>query len=96
VSKGRLEHAIGIVFRTGILLSTATLAAGLLLTFAGLEPRAASFLLQAGLLVLIGTPVTRVVVSCVEYVIERDWTFTLLTAIVLAELLSSIVAAVMR
>jgi uncharacterized membrane protein len=93
VSDGRLEHAIGIVFRTGIAVSTVCLAAGLLLTFTGVDPSLSSILLQAGLLVLLGTPATRVLVSVVEYVIERDWTFAVLTTIVLIELLASVVAA---
>ncbi len=94
MSDGRLEHAIGIVFRTGIGVSTACLAVGLLLTFTGIDPSASSVLLQAGLVVLIATPATRVLVSVVEYVIERDWTFAVLTAIVLIELLASVVAAI--
>jgi uncharacterized membrane protein len=93
MSSDRLEHAIGIVFRIGIALSTTCLAAGLALTYTGFDPRVANVLIQTGLLVLIGTPATRVLVSVVEYAIERDWTFTVLTAIVLAELLASVVAA---
>ena len=52
------------------------LAAGLVLFL--LSPGvAASRLLDAGLIVLMGTPMTRVVLSCVEYVRERDWFFAL-------------------
>ena len=35
----------------------------------------ASTLLQAGLLVLMGTPMARVLLSCLEYVRQRDWFF---------------------
>jgi uncharacterized membrane protein len=50
-------------------------------------------LLHTGLIVLFATPVTRVVVSIVQYVSQRDWTFAALTTIVLIELLASAVAA---
>ena len=39
------------------------------------------------------TPVARVATSMVEYVRHRDWTFSILTAIVLLELCAGIVAA---
>ena len=41
-------------------------------------------LLTGGLLVLLLTPVARVVVSVVGYLGERDWWFVLYTSIVLA------------
>jgi uncharacterized membrane protein len=50
-------------------------------------------LLNAGIIVLLATPVSRVVVSTVEYVVERDWPFATLTFIVLLELVASAVAA---
>jgi uncharacterized membrane protein len=51
-------------------------------------------LLAIGVLILIGTPLARVVVSTIAYARHRDWTFVLLTLIVLGELVASIVAAV--
>lgn len=93
MSNGRLERAIGVVFRTGIAVSSVCLAAGLLLSVADVRPGLASVLLQTGLVVLLATPGARVVVSVVEYVIERDWTFAVLTTIVLLELIGSVVAA---
>ncbi len=80
----RLEQIIGIVLRLGVAASTICLALGLLLSFAGVP--VAALLLQIGIIVLLATPVARVCVSIAEYVAERDWTFTLLTLIVLAEL----------
>jgi uncharacterized membrane protein len=91
-SVNRLEQTIGIVLRTGVATSSVCLAAGLLLSVAG-EERAAGLLLQAGIVILLATPVVRVVVSFVEYVIERDWMFVTLTAIVLFELIAGAVAA---
>ena len=46
-----------------------------------------------GLVALMGTPVARVAMSVVEYGRRRDWTFFVLTLIVLAELCAGIVAA---
>ena len=55
--------------------------------------RVADVLLTVGLLVLLLTPVARVVVSVVGYVGERDWWFVLYTSIVLVLLIASFVAA---
>jgi uncharacterized membrane protein len=87
----RLERTIGLVLRAGITASSIALAAGLALEF--MNAPGAQWLLQAGILTLLATPVARVVVSIAEYIRERDWTFTTLTAIVLLELLASAVAA---
>ena len=43
-----------------------------------------------GLLVLIATPVMRVILSAVTFVIEKDWRFTAITLFVLATVLVSI------
>ena len=88
----RLEHMIGVVLRGGVVVSSVCLSAGLMLSLIGVEP-AASFLLNAGIIVLLATPVSRVVVSTIEYIVERDWTFATLTFIVLLELVASAVAA---
>jgi uncharacterized membrane protein len=88
----RLERIIGRVLRGGVVVSSVCLTAGLALSLAGVEP-AATVLLNAGIIVLLATPVSRVVVSTVEYVVERDWPFATLTFIVLLELVASAVAA---
>jgi len=87
-----LERLIGTVLRVGINASTVCLAVGVVLFFAGV-PSIAAPLLQAGIVILLATPVARVIVSVVHYAGERDWTFTTLTVIVLVELLASVVAA---
>ena len=89
----RLEMSIGRVLRGGTITSTVCLTIGLLLDIAGFA-RLASGLLNAGLVILIATPAARVVISFVEYILERDWTFAVLTGIVLLELLASVFAAV--
>ena len=91
MTPSRLERLIGRVLRAGVALSTACLTAGLVLSSAA--PGVAATLLDAGILVLLATPVARVLVSIVEYIHERDWRFVTLTAIVLVELAASAVAA---
>src|SRR5262249_51251157 len=86
-----LERTIGIVLRIGVAASSTAHAAGLVLEF--LSVRAATWFLNVGALTLLATPAARVVVSIVEYVDEREWTFVTLTSIVLAELLASVMAA---
>jgi uncharacterized membrane protein len=47
-------------------------------------------LILAGLLVLVATPVARVIFSLLAFVLERDWEYVVLTAVVLAVLTYSI------
>jgi uncharacterized membrane protein len=89
----RLEATVGLVLRAGVMLSSACLALGLVLSLSGAAAPAAGLLLQIGILTLLATPVARVIISITEYVRERDWRFTTLTLIVLVELLASVVAA---
>jgi uncharacterized membrane protein len=89
----RLERTIAVVLRAGVTLSSACLALGLIAALVGGQSELSRVLLHTGLIVLFATPVTRVVVSIVQYVGERDWTFAALTTIVLVELLASAVAA---
>jgi uncharacterized membrane protein len=92
VGDANLERLIGRVLRVGVTASIVCLTAGLLTLFA--LPHVSAWLLQAGIVILILTPSARVVLSIVEYAIARDWTFTLLTSIVLLELIGGAVAAV--
>jgi uncharacterized membrane protein len=88
-----LERIIGMVLRGGVLISTVCLSVGLLLSLATSGGALSALLLNAGIIVLLSTPVARVIVSTVQYVIERDWAFATLTVIVLLELMASAVAA---
>jgi uncharacterized membrane protein len=88
-----LELRIGVVLRVGVMASSACMAVGLLLVLINGEGGAAGILLQTGIVVLLATPAARVVVSTVQYIIARDWTFTALTVIVLVELMASVAAA---
>ncbi|HEY2150775.1 MAG TPA: DUF1634 domain-containing protein [Vicinamibacterales bacterium] len=87
----RLERIIGYVLRVGVATSTISLALGLLLSLTGAA--ASTLFLHIGIIALLVTPVARVCVSIAEYVTDRDWTFALLTLIVLAELAGGLIAA---
>jgi len=87
-----LEQRIGLVLTVGVRTSAVFLAVGLALNFAGVESLAA-WMMTAGLLMLMATPVARVAASMLEYLRHHDWTFSILTAIVLLELCAGIVAA---
>jgi uncharacterized membrane protein len=87
----RFVQSIGRVLRAGLVTSTACLACGLVLMT--VHPDAGYWLLAAGIAVLIASPAARVVLSIVEYVLQRDWLFASLTALVLLELAASVVAA---
>ena len=90
----RLERTIGFVLRAGVVSSSVCLGVGLATSWLG-AGAPSLLLLQTGVVVLLMTPVARVLVSIVEYVQERDWTFVTLTGIVLLELLASVVAALL-
>ena len=89
----RLEAMIGEVLRFGTITSSTMFAIGLVMSIVRYQPAVAQLLLVAGLVILLATPVARVVVSVIEYMRERDWTFVMLTLIVLLALAGSVVAA---
>ena len=64
-----------------------TSVAGVIGGVLALDPRA---VIQLGLLLLIATPIARVAFSLVAFVRQRDRTYVLITAIVLAVLLYSL------
>ena len=95
MSATRLETVIGQTLRIGMYASTLCLAIGLGLSlFTGLDELAQG-LMTAGLVVLMATPVARVAATVVEYAVSRDWTFFILTSIVLLELSAGIGAALL-
>jgi uncharacterized membrane protein len=87
-----LEELLGRVLITGVVASATLLAAGLAAEFAGFN---AHTILRLGLVLLMGTPILRVIVSLVEYVRMRDWFFSMTTAAVLLVLLTSVVLAML-
>jgi uncharacterized membrane protein len=91
-SLSRLERHLGRIFTAGLTLSAAALVVGLMLFLFAPETPWRLFL-NGGLLILMATPMLRVVVSAVEYVQMRDWFFVVLTVAVLAELSVTVIYA---
>jgi uncharacterized membrane protein len=91
----RLELVIGRVLFAGVATSSVCLAVGLGLSLLGGMASVAGLLLSAGIVILLATPVARVIVSMIDYLIARDWIFAGLTTIVLVELLASVAAALL-
>lgn len=91
----RLERHLGRVLIAGVIASSIALAAGLALFL--VSPGALSGrLLATGLIVLMATPMLRVVVSVAEYVRMRDWLFVATTLVVLAELAVTVLYSLSR
>jgi uncharacterized membrane protein len=88
-----LERSIGFVLRAGVIASSTLLTIGLVLALVSGEQGAALMLLHAGVILLLITPVARVVVSIVQFAWVRDMTFMWLTLVVLVELMASAAAA---
>jgi uncharacterized membrane protein len=82
----RLEQQLGRLLVTGVSLAALCLALGLVLFVRDHESAVAASVLNLGLVVLMATPILRVIVSMVEYVRIRDWFFVITTTVVLAEL----------
>jgi uncharacterized membrane protein len=92
----RLERQLGWLLISGVLTSAGLLALGLLLSIAAPDKPAAGHLLAGGLMILMATPMFRVIVSMVEYVRMREWFFVVTTAVVFVELAAGVVYALRR
>ena len=92
----RLERQLGRLLVTGVVSSAVCLALGLALLILSSERVWSDRLLAAGLVILMATPMLRVVVSIVEYVRIREWFFVLTTLIVLTELVGGVLYALHR
>ena len=84
----QLEEVIEWALKAGLAVSTTLLVFGLL----GGAPAP----LQWGVLLLMLTPVARVLVVTVALAVERDWTFTLVSLFVLGVLASGVAVALRR
>jgi uncharacterized membrane protein len=84
---GRLERQLGRLLFAGVMSAAACLAIGLVLWMAGINPAVANTILTAGLIILMLTPLARVVASLVVYVRMRDWFFVATTVTVFGVLL---------
>ena len=91
----RLERHLGWLLTAGVTTSAVLLTLGLILLIAAPGPWA-DHLLAAGLLILMATPMLRVVVSIVEYTGMGEWFFVVTTLAVLIELGAGVVYALRR
>jgi uncharacterized membrane protein len=82
----RLERTLGRLFVIGLTISASALVCGLILFFTRPDSALTSVVLNAGLVVLMATPIMRVIVSLIEYVRIKDWFFVLTTMVVVVEL----------
>lgn len=95
-SAARLERLLGRLLITGVTAAAVCLAAGLLLFLARPDGVAAARVLNAGLVVLMATPILRVIVSAIEYARLRDWIFVATTLAVLGVLAATALFALGR
>jgi uncharacterized membrane protein len=89
----RLEQKLGQLLVTGVIASATLLAVGLIFWLRNPGGSRTGWLLNAGLIVLMATPILRVIVSVAEYVRLRQWFFVIVTLVVLAELTVTVVVA---
>lgn len=92
-SLAQLEQKLGHLLVSGVIVSAGLLALGLSFWLFGPGGLRTDWLLNAGLIVLMATPILRVVVSVAEYVRLRQWFFVVVTVVVLAELMVTVVVA---
>jgi uncharacterized membrane protein len=89
----RLEHKLGQLLVSGVVVSATLLALGLFFWLLNPAASRTDWLLNAGLIVLMATPIMRVIVSVAEYIRLRQWFFVVVTLIVLAELTITVTVA---
>jgi uncharacterized membrane protein len=87
----RFERSLVRLMLTGVWTSSALLTSGLVLRLVRGRSSWGDTLLNVGLLVLMATPVLRVMLSIVEAIGERDW-FWLWTTVAVAAVLAGTVA----
>jgi hypothetical protein len=85
-SKADLEVRFGWVGIASVVAFGALLAAGIVLHVADPGGAASRGMLEAGLVTLMFAPAVRLSLAVAERVRRRDWTFVLMTAVVVLEL----------
>ena len=96
----RVDEIIGILLRTGVILAAAVVFTGGVFYLARNGSSPAHYAVFRGepsdlnhvfgILLLIATPVARVIFTVFAFVYERDWTYVAITLIVLALLFYSL------
>lgn len=84
-----IEAVLARLLRLGSLVAAALLAVGIALMLFGMTVLAPK-LITAGLIVLLGTPVLRVVAAGIIFVKQRDWYFAAFSLVVLCAMAAGI------
>ena len=92
----RLEMTLGRLLQAGVISSAICLAAGLIAWMARGPSEISTTLLTIGLIVLMATPIVRVVVSLVAYIRMRDWFFVATTVMVFVLLAATVALALLK
>lgn len=95
VALSRFERTLVRAMLAGVWISSILLTAGLALLLFASASSAPDGLLRWGLLVLMATPVLRVILSIAEAIRQRDW-FWLWTTVAVAVILAGTVAYSLR
>jgi uncharacterized membrane protein len=82
---------MAIVLRIGTVVSTTLLAAGLVLALVAWTN--AAYLLSAGLLILMATPIANLLIALMDEIAAREWGFVATGVLVLALLGGSVLIA---
>lgn len=85
----RLEVQVGRLLQAGVTLATGCLTIGLVMWLTLGTGRASTVMLTTGLVVLMLTPLARVVASLVAYARLRDWFFVATTVLVFVVLVAA-------
>jgi uncharacterized membrane protein len=91
-----LEQRLGRLFIVGLTVSAMFLVIGLTLYLVAPGAAPGEWPLTAGLLILMATPLLRVVVSTIEYVRLGEWFFVVTTLAVLVELSITVIYALLQ
>lgn len=78
-----IEDRIATVLRLGLILSSSLIVLGLASLLTGVESAWGQWLVTAGLIALIATPILRVVMALFSYLMEGDYTFVMVSLSVL-------------
>jgi uncharacterized membrane protein len=84
-----IELVLARLLRIGSMIAAALLSAGIAAMVVGLTGFAPR-LITAGLMVLLGTPVLRVLVAAIIFVKQREWRFALFSLVVLCSVAAGI------
>jgi uncharacterized membrane protein len=88
-----LDLAGARLLTAGVIVSALGLVCGLCVWLAAPADWRALSLLQAGLMILMATPILRLCIAVVQFAHARDWFFVLTTAAVLTVLITTLMLA---